>query len=210
MLNPDHRHRARRHLRQCDPVLRPVIDAVGPFSLQLQRDRFRSLVRAIVAQQISVAAARTIMNRLVERLAPRPLNADHVAALDFAELRAAGLSTQKAGYLHDLAEKTRSGIVRLSAIGRLDDEGVIAQLTQVKGIGRWTAQMFLIFTLGRLDVFPEDDLGIRSAIRALYGLDELPDRTTSREIAAPWSPYASVASWYCWRSLELAKQETAK
>jgi DNA-3-methyladenine glycosylase II len=94
--------------------------------------------------------------------------------------------------------------VSLRDIGRCSDELVIQRLTQVKGIGRWTAQMFLIFALGRLDVFPEDDLGVRSAIRNLYGLSELPDRQTSRTIAEVWRPYASVASWYCWRSLEMA------
>jgi DNA-3-methyladenine glycosylase II len=98
------------------------------------------------------------------------------------------------------------GTVDLRQIGRLSDERIVEQLTQVKGIGRWTAQMFLIFSLGRLDVFPHDDLGVRTAIRNRYGLDDLPDKQTAITIAAPWRPYASVASWYCWRTLDLDRK----
>ena len=102
--------------------------------------------------------------------------------------------------------KVNDGTVDLRQIGRLSDERIVEQLTQVKGIGRWTAQMFLIFSLGRLDVFPHDDLGVRTAIRNRYGLDDLPDKQTAIAIAAPWRPYASVASWYCWRTLDLARK----
>jgi DNA-3-methyladenine glycosylase II len=105
----------------------------------------------------------------------------------------------------DLAEKTLDGTVRLERIGRLPDEAVIEMLTQVKGIGQWTAEMFLIFSLGRLDVLPVDDLGVRSALRNLYSLPELPNKAKCMEIAAPWRPYASIASWYCWRSLDIKR-----
>jgi DNA-3-methyladenine glycosylase II len=126
-----------------------------------------------------------------------------VAALSTQQLRAAGLSPQKTSYLHDLAAKVRDGTVRLDRVHRMSDEEVIAELIQVKGIGVWTAQMFLMFSLGRPDVFPHDDLGIRAALRKLYGLADLPRREESLAIAEPWRPYATIACWYCWRSLDL-------
>ena len=190
------------HLRKRDRVMRKAIDRVGPFKLKLQRDRFGVLVRAIISQQISTAAARTIRGRLVELLAPDKASPESLARLSVEQMRTVGISNQKARYLTDLTQKCLAEDVRLHRIGRLDDEQVIEQLTQVKGIGRWTAEMFLMFSLGRPDVLPVDDLGIRSAIRNLYGLAELPDKATCSEIAAPWRPFASVASWYCWRSLE--------
>jgi DNA-3-methyladenine glycosylase II len=183
--------------------MRAVIDAVGPFTLRLERDRFGMLVRSIISQQISTSAARSIRRRLQE-LAP-DMKAATVAQFTIDELRTVGLSPQKASYIADLAHKVNDGTVDLRQIGRLSDERVVEQLTQVKGIGRWTAQMFLIFSLGRLDVFPHDDLGVRTAIRNRYGLDDLPDKQTAHAIAAPWRPYASVASWYCWRTLDLAR-----
>jgi DNA-3-methyladenine glycosylase II len=190
------------HLRK-DRILRKVIDAVGPFNLRPKRNRFPVLVQAIISQQISGAAARNIRRRLDYLVEAEGLNPETLAILDQSDLRAVGLSRQKAAYLHDLAEKTLTGVVRLDKIGRLPDEDVIEMLTQVKGIGRWTAEMFLIFSLGRLDVLPVDDLGVRSAIKNLYDLKELPNKTTCVEIATPWRPYASIGSWYCWRSLEL-------
>ena len=119
-----------------------------------------------------------------------------------AKLRSAGLSPQKAASIRDLAEKVVHSTVELSNIGRKSDDNVIAELTQVRGIGTWTAQMFLMFGLGRLDVFPADDLGIRNAIHKLYDLPDRPDKSECLEIAAPWRPYATVASWYLWRSLD--------
>jgi DNA-3-methyladenine glycosylase II len=191
------------HLRRNDPVMKDVIRRVGPFGLRLRRDRFHTLVRSILAQQISGYAAQAIRGRLEALVAPQALAADNLAALPLEQLRAVGVSSQKAKYLLSLATKVHDGELRLKSIGRLSDEEVIEQLVQVKGIGVWTAQMFLIFSLGRPDVFPCDDLGIRQAIRKLYGLKDLPDKQTSLRIAEPWRPYASIASWYCWRSLEL-------
>jgi len=201
-LTKEKKQAAVRHLRKCDPVMRQLIDSAGPFKLTLQRERFTTLARSIISQQISTAAARTIRGRLEALLEPGGPTPEKLAQLSTEELRSVGVSGQKARYLLDLSEKVITGDVNLRAIGRLTDEAVIDELIQVKGIGRWTAQMFLIFSLGRLDIFPHDDLGVRSAIRKAYELDELPNRQTSHQIAEPWRPYASVASWYLWRSVD--------
>jgi DNA-3-methyladenine glycosylase II len=193
---------ALRHLRRADPVMRDVIQRAGPFTLRTHRNRFRALVFSIVGQQISGKAAAAIRTRLVEYLKPQQISADAIARLTPEELRSVGLSAQKTIYLLDLANRVACGDLKLDRVARMPDEAVIEALTEVNGIGIWTAQMFLIFSLGRLDVFPHDDLGVRSAIRNLYGLDELPNKEISHRIATPWRPYASVASWYCWRSLE--------
>ena len=193
------------HLRGRDAVMRDIIDEVGPCTLRPERDRFWMLVRSIISQQISVGAARSIRRRLEELVAPAKVTPQALLRFEIDQLRAVGLSPQKAAYVRDLASKANSGAIELRTIGRFSDDAVIDQLIQVKGIGRWTAQMFLIFALGRPDVFPEDDLGIRGAIRDRYGLEDLPDKATSREIARPWRPFASVASWYCWRSLDLSR-----
>jgi len=195
---------ARRHLRGADPVMAAIINAVGPYTLRFERDRFSMLVRSIISQQISTSAARAIRKRLMDLVGPDGLTADNLATFTIEELRPVGLSPQKASYVADLTAKVNDGTVNLRQIGRLSDENVVETLTQVKGIGRWTAQMFLIFSLGRPDVFPLGDLGVKTAIRDRYGLDDLPDKETSQAIAAPWRPYSSVASWYCWRSLDLA------
>ena len=192
-----------RHLRQYDPVLRPVIDRVGPFALRLQGARFPMLVRSILSQQISGKAARSIELRLRDRLRPRRITAESILALSPEELRTVGVSPQKARSLHDLAGRVAAGEVCLSRLARLTDDEVIAELVQVRGIGVWTAQMFLMFSLGRPDVFPHADFGIRSALQRLHGLAELPDRETAHQLATPWRPYATLASWYCWRSLDL-------
>ena len=198
--------KARRHLRAADPVMKAVIDAVGPFTLRLERDRFCMLVRSIISQQISTSAARSIRRRLQELAGPAGMNARDLAKFTVDQLRSVGLSPQKASYISDLAGKVNDGMVDLRQIGRLSDERIVEQLTQVKGIGHWTAQMFLIFSLGRLNVFPHGDLGVRTAIRNRYGLADLPDKNAAVAIAAPWRPYASVASWYCWRTLDLDRK----
>jgi DNA-3-methyladenine glycosylase II len=194
-----------RHLRKADPVMRDVIRKAGPFTMQRHRNRFRALVFSILGQQISGKAAASIRARLIEYLKPDQISPQSIARLTPEELRSVGLSGQKASYVLDLATRVADGTLRLDRVARMSDEAVIEALVQVKGIGVWTAQMFLIFSLGRLDVFPHDDLGVRSAIRNLYGLDELPNKEISHKIATPWRPYATVASWYCWRSLEFKK-----
>jgi DNA-3-methyladenine glycosylase II len=203
-------HLAVRHLSKHDPVLRSVIRRAGPFKLRLERNRFRMLVRSIASQQLSTAAARTIMARVESLAGPGQMTAADIARLTPAQLRSAGLSAQKVNYLQELTAAVIDGRLPLGRLGRADDETVIGELTAIKGIGRWTAQMFLIFSLGRLDVFPHDDLGVRAAIRDLYGLAELPDKSASHEIAAAWRPYASVGSWYCWRSIDLRRAAAAQ
>jgi DNA-3-methyladenine glycosylase II len=191
------------HLRSTDPVMGRMIEAIGPFLLKPRRNRFHTLVRAIVSQQISTAAARSILARLEAALEPDGLSPESLARLSPARMRRAGLSPQKQAYLKDLAARVRQGHVRLDRLGRMADEEVIAELISVKGIGRWTAQMFLIFTLNRPDIFPHDDLGVRTAIKRAYGLTELPNKDLAHRIAESWRPYATVGSWYCWRSLTL-------
>jgi DNA-3-methyladenine glycosylase II len=198
------------HLKTSDRIMRRLIDDVGPFTLKPQRGGFSMLVRSILSQQISTAAARSIRARLEALAGTKRLTAEIIGGLSIEKLRSVGVSPQKAGYLLDLARKTLDGTLRFQGFSRKSDEEIIATLTQVKGIGVWTAQMYLIFSAGRLDVFPYDDLGVRVAIKELYGLPALPDKTTSHRIATPWRPYASVASWYCWRYLDRKKKGPKK
>lgn len=200
-----HVDHAIRHLKTVDPVMGNLIDRAGPFRLKLDRNRFGMLVRSILSQQISTKAARSIRLRLEALLKPNSLTAEAIDQVTDDELRSVGLSRQKASYLRDLASRVLDRRLRLATIGRLSDEEAIEELIQVRGIGRWTAQMFLIFSLGRLDVFPHDDLIIRSSIKELYELDELPSKQQSHSIAAVWKPYSSVATWYCWRLLDIKK-----
>lgn len=200
---------ASRHFRKADPIIAGVIKQVGPCTLKPQRDRFNMLVRSIISQQISTAAARSIRAKLEALIAPDKVSPEVLARFTVDQLKSAGLSSQKATYLHDLAAKTADGTVRLKVIGRMADEEVIEELIQVKGIGRWTAQMFLIFSLGRPDVFPPDDLGIKMALRNLYNLSDLPTTAEAHTLAAPWSPHSTFATWYLWRSLDLAKAAKA-
>jgi DNA-3-methyladenine glycosylase II len=205
----------RRHFRRHAPELHAVIRRVGPFTLRPQRNRFQMLVRSIVFQQISMGAARTIYGRLEELAARRVpgkrpvgkqrMQPEVLAALDLDELRSVGLSRQKAAYISDLAHKVADGTVPLAHLGRRTDEQVIAELIQVKGIGRWTAQMFLIFSLGRPNIFPVDDLGVRTAIQKLYGFAALPSKQECHDIGTHWSPFASIGTWYCWRYLDLER-----
>ncbi len=191
-----------RHLRRTDPVMREVIDRVGPCTLKLKRDRFSLLAWSILSQQISTAAARTIRGRVEALVAPERMTPQSLLALSVEQLRGAGVSARKAEYLHDLALKASDGTIRLHRVGRMSNEEVIRELTQVRGVGRWTVEMLLMFSLGRLDVFPVDDLSLRNAIAASYPVSQPPGKTELRELAARWSPYETVASWYCWRILE--------
>jgi DNA-3-methyladenine glycosylase II len=191
------------HLSAADPVMRRMIEAIGPFSLKPHRNRFRVLVRAIISQQISTSAARSILARLEETLERDGLTPEALARLSPQRMRRAGLSPQKQAYLKDLAARVVRGDVELHRFGRMPDDEVIAELTQVKGIGVWTAQMFLIFTLGRPNIFPHADLGVRTAIQRAYQLAELPNKEEALRIAETWHPYATVGSWYCWRILAL-------
>ena len=191
------------HLRKADVDLRQAIDRVGPFSLRLQSGGFATLLRSIVSQQISTAAARAIRKRLEALLAPGRPTPKKVSRLSEEQLRSVGLSAQKIRYVKDLAKKSLNGEVQYRSFRFMTDDQIIEQLVGVRGIGRWTAQMLLIFCLGRLNVFPYEDLGIRKGIQKIYAFDELPDKSTCLQVSAPWHPYCSVASWYCWRSLDL-------
>jgi len=191
-----------KHLSKCDPVLRRLVRRFGRCTLPRRRDRFGMLVRSIISQQISVHAARAIRGRLEASLLPAKIAPESLAKLSVDQLRSVGLSAQKASYILDLAGKTLTGEVRFDRFRRLSDEAVIDELTKVKGIGRWTAQMLLIFSLGRLDVLAVDDQGLRGAVRDLYVLDDFPTRLEFTELARPWRPYASIASWYCWRHVD--------
>jgi DNA-3-methyladenine glycosylase II len=195
--------RALDHLRKKDPILSAVIEKVGPFQIRLEEDFFKALVRAIIAQQISTGAARAIYQRLLTAAGGERDLLEALVRFSPEELRAVGLSGQKTRYLQDLARKVASNAVRLESIRSMTNEEIIEELTQVKGIGRWTAQMLLIFSLGRLDVFPGADFGVRSAIKKLYRKRALPKAKQLVKFERLWQPYASVASWYCWRSHEL-------
>ncbi|MBA2301473.1 MAG: DNA-3-methyladenine glycosylase 2 family protein [Acidobacteria bacterium] len=204
-MNPPDYAAARRALMRRDPVLAGIIRQHGPCGLGAARDRFdhfAMLVRAIVFQQLSTKAATTIHNRLLECTPEGLPLAQALATLSEEQLRTAGISRQKAGYLRDLCERVRAGDLDLESVDSMTDDEVIAALTRVKGIGRWTAEMFLIFRLQRPDVLPFGDLGIVTAIQRAYRLRKKPTLDRMRKIGEPWRPYRSVASWYLWRSLE--------
>jgi DNA-3-methyladenine glycosylase II len=193
-----------RHLTRVDPVLGALIRRVGPCRLGHgpARDPFATLIRAIVSQQLSIRAADTIYGRLCglfPRGRPHPV---HLLVLDDAALRGAGLSVQKVRYMRDLATRVADGRLRLSRLHALDDETVLESLTAVHGIGRWTAEIFLMFTLGRPDVLPAADLGLLNAAQRLYGLRRRPTPAALLRRGEPWRPYRSAACWYLWRSLE--------
>ena len=194
--------RAEIHLAENCPHMRRLISALGPCRLQTQPDGFQMLVRSITSQQISSAAARAIRRRLEGLVAPDPLSPQAVLAVGEARMRGVGYSKQKASYLISLTSEVVERGLDLASLADLDDDDVIARLTRVRGIGVWTAQMFLIFSLGRPDVLPYGDLGVRQALRQFHDLAKLPGKRQCTELAAPWRPYASVASWYCWRSVD--------
>jgi DNA-3-methyladenine glycosylase II len=193
-----------RHLKRADPVLARVIARVGPcrFAPITAGSHFHFIARAIVFQQLAVKAAATIHRRFLELYGAEPPEPHAVAATPDERLRAAGLSRQKLSYIKDLARKVDDGEVRLDRLAVLDDPGVIAELTKVKGIGVWSAQMFLIFRLGRPDVLPVGDLGVQKGIQLAYGLRSLPSPKRVTRIGKPWSPYATIGSWYMWRLLD--------
>jgi DNA-3-methyladenine glycosylase II len=195
--------RARRLLRR-DPVMAALIREHGPCGLAdaLRVDHLSALVRAIVFQQLSTKAASTIHGRLIGLLPGGRVSAPALAAVTDDQFRSAGISRQKALYLRDLAAKVSSGSVRLEGIEELDDESVIAALMAVKGIGRWTAEMFLMFRLHRPDVLPVGDLGIVSAVQKAYGLRKRPTAGRLMKLGDAWKPYRSIACWYLWRSLD--------
>ena len=194
--------RALNHLSSADPVIGRIIARVGRYAIEYREPTFQTLVRAIVYQQLSGKAARTIFDRLVAAARADPLTPEAILRLRPARMRALGLSKQKMEYVRTLARMTRDGLVRFEQCQSLDDDAVIDHLTQVKGVGVWTAHMFLLFALRRHDVLPTGDLGVRVAMKRAYDLAELPTPAEMERIAAAWRPYSSVAVWYLWRSLD--------
>jgi DNA-3-methyladenine glycosylase II len=190
------------HLRKSDPLLAAVIDRVGPCQIEYREPEFCTLVRSIVYQQLSGKVASVIFERFLQLLPRQRVTPGAVMRLSVADLRAAGLSNAKAAYILDLAEKTQARSIKFHELAALSDAEVIASLTQVKGVGVWTSHMFLIFALQRPDVLPVGDLGVRSAIKKVYGLEALPVPAEVERIAAAWRPYCSFATWYLWRSLD--------
>jgi DNA-3-methyladenine glycosylase II len=192
------------HLRQADPVLESVIKQVGPFGLMPRSDPYASLIRTILFQQLAGAAANAIQERWLalygygpEEGPPTP---QQIVATTEEQFRSVGVSRQKLGYLRDLAQHVLDGTLNFTDLPTLDDQGVIEKLTAVKGLGEWSAHMFLMFHLGRPDVLPTGDLGMRHGMRIAYALPETPSPAEAKVIGAKWAPFRSVGSWYMWRA----------
>jgi DNA-3-methyladenine glycosylase II len=199
--------RGTRHLRRKDPVMRELIKRVGKLDLEARRrgrpaDAYGALVRSIVGQQLSTKAAATIYGRLTDLFGGRTPTPGELLDADPDAIRAAGMSRAKTAYLRSLAEHVLSGELELDRLNELSDDDIVAELTAVKGLGVWTAHMFLIFHLNRPDVMPVGDLGVRNAARAVYELDDMPAAAELEEIAEPWRPHRSLGALYLWRSLD--------
>lgn len=194
------------HLKNSDPVLAEIIERVGAYKCRYDVPNFRSVAQAIVYQQLHGKAAATIFGRLVA-LAGDPLTPQGILKLSVEQMRGAGLSKQKLSYLRDLAERTERGELDFARLPELSDDEVIAHLTRVKGIGIWTAHMFLMFALKRPNVLPVGDFGIQMAMRKHYRKRKLLKPTQMEKIAKCWEPYRSVACWYLWRSLDVKPPE---
>jgi len=193
---------ARKHLMKKDRVMKRLIPQFGNACLQTRGDAFVTLARSVVGQQISVKAAQTVWNRFA--LLPKKMTAANILKLKVDDMRAAGLSARKIEYLVDLALHFDTGAVHIKAWQAMDDEAIINELIAIRGIGRWTAEMFLIFYLMRPNVLPLDDVGLLNGISKSYFSGDVVSRSDAREVAAPWAPYCSVATWYIWRSLDPA------
>jgi len=194
--------KAVNHLKKSDPVLRAIIERVGPCRMEFGVPEFSSVAEAIVYQQLNGKAAVTIFNRFAE-LAGDPLTPEGILKLSDEQLRSVGLSKQKSAYLKDLASKTSDGLLNFARLPEMTDEEVIEHLTQVKGVGVWTAHMFLMFSLRRPNVLPTGDYGVQVAIKKHYKKRKLPKPKDMEKIAKAWEPYRSVACWYMWRSLDI-------
>jgi len=190
------------HLKNSDPVMRAIIERIGPCKLQFGEPVFHSLAEAIVYQQLNGKAAVTIFKRFAA-LAGDPLTPEGILKLTPEKMRAVGLSKQKTSYLFDMAERAHRGQLDFSRLPTMSDDEVIKHLTQVKGVGVWTAHMFLMFTLRRPNILPTGDYGVRTAIMKHYKKRKLPKPELMERIAKPWAPYRSVACWYLWQSLDV-------
>ncbi|MCK9485882.1 MAG: DNA-3-methyladenine glycosylase 2 family protein [Dehalococcoidia bacterium] len=193
---------AYRHLRQVDPVVGRLIEEHGPYRPRPAMDHYESLLRTVMFQQLNGRAASAIQERWMGLYGGRyPTPSELLATTDEA-FRAVGVSRQKSGYLRDIAERMLSGALDFRRLDEMSDEAIVEQVTAVKGLGEWSAHMFLMFQLGRPDVLPIGDFGVRNGMRLAYGLREMPSPARAREIGAPWEPYRSVGAWYMWRATE--------
>ena len=204
MAQPYDYRNAIRHLRKHDERMGEVISAVGLCKLRIDSNAFRMLSRSIVGQQLSTKAAATIWGRFQELVGDKRVPVSRVQQLNHKQLRGVGLSDSKASYIALLAKNVASKQLKLRTLKDVSDDCVIHTLTEQKGIGVWTAHMFLMFSLGRPDILPTGDLGIANGIQSIYGLKQRPTPEQMRKIAKNWHPFASVASWYCWQWLDLA------
>ena len=200
IFTPDYWDEACKHLMKKDRVMKRLIPQHGDACLQTRGDAFTTLARSIVGQQISVKAAQTVWERFVAL--PKKMTPANVLKLKVDDMRAAGLSVRKVEYLVDLALHFDNDLVQVADWEGMDDEAIIAELVDIRGIGRWTAEMFLIFHLMRPNVLPLDDVGLINGISRNYFSGESVSRSDAREVAAAWAPYCSVATWYIWRSLD--------
>ncbi|MEY4726066.1 MAG: putative glycosylase [Pseudomonadota bacterium] len=200
IATPDYWVEACKHLMKKDRVMKRLIPQFGNACLESRGDAFVTLARSIVGQQISVKAAQSVWDRFIQL--PRKLTPANVLKLKVDDMRAAGLSARKVEYLVDLALHFENGTVHVKKWAEMDDEAIIAELVAIRGIGRWTAEMFLMFHLLRPDVLPLDDVGLINGISQNYFSGESVSRSEAREVAAAWAPYCSVATWYIWRSLD--------
>ena len=190
------------HLRKADPVMRAIIDQVGAYQIQFRDPDFETLVKSIVYQQLSGRVAGVIFGRVTDAAGGR-LTPEGILKLRPVRMRTLGLSGQKTAYIRDLARHTRDGRLAFEELARLPDEAVIERLTEVKGIGVWTAHMFLIFSLRRPNVLPTGDYGVQVAVKKHYKKRKLPKPKDMEKIARAWEPYRSIACWYMWRSLDI-------
>ena len=201
MLKGNHSS-ALRHLKKVDPIMAAIIEQVGACRLQFGEPTFHALAESILYQQLNGAAAATIFDRFTAA-AGDPLTPEGILKLTDVQMRGVGLSRQKTAYLRDLAEKTAAGLLEFERMAEMSEEEVIEHLTQVKGVGVWTAHMFLMFTLQRPDILPVGDYGVQAAIKKHYKKRKWPKPAVMTKIAKVWSPYRSVACWYLWRSLDI-------
>ena len=201
--------RAAEHLAKNDPVLRPIIERVGPTTIRPHKDYYWELVDSIISQQLSVKAARSIENRFQELFDSQVPAPKQILEKDTEELRSVGLSRPKAGYIRDLAQHIVDGKIKFDRFNSLSNDEIMRELIDVKGIGEWTVHMFLMFCMGRLDVLPVGDLGIRNSIRVLYDFMDAPTPDEIKSISQKynWSPYESIASWYIWQNLDAAQAD---
>jgi len=196
---------ARRHLSKADPKLSLVMKRIGPCRLHAvaPRDPFEALCMSIASQQLSTKAAATIFGRFCDLFPDRKPTPEHVMTLSDEEIRASGFSRPKVSFIKDLAAHVLEGRLDLHGLKKHPDDEVMRQLVAVKGIGQWTAEIFLMFRLGRPDILPADDLGLMTAAQRIYGLKKRPDPKRLRKIGEAWKPYRSIAAWYLWQSLSL-------